>query len=186
MTPTEQLKEEHQGIKLMLQILQEVSSRLESGRTVDPEHLERIHEFLRIFADKCHHAKEEDLLFPELERSGLSREGSPIGDLLVDHERVRACVQGMGEALRRYQKGEPPAGREFAKNARRYIELLNLHIEKEDDDLFPRGEKALTPAQKEKLVEGFERLEVERIGAGKHEEFHRLLEKLKGIYLGAT
>jgi hypothetical protein len=68
MTPTDQLKEEHEGILLMLRILEKVSAKLKSGEKVDPDHLERIVEFFRVFADKCHHGKEEDLLFPEMEK----------------------------------------------------------------------------------------------------------------------
>jgi len=66
MTPTEQLKEEHEAIKLMLRILDKVCDKLESGEEVNPEHLDQILEFIKVFADKCHHGKEEDLLFQQL------------------------------------------------------------------------------------------------------------------------
>jgi hypothetical protein len=80
MKATEQLRNEHEGIKLMMHILWKLSGKLEAGEEVDPEHLEKIIEFFRIFADKCHHGKEEDLLFPVLEAAGIPREGGPIRD----------------------------------------------------------------------------------------------------------
>ena len=98
MTPAEQLREEHQGITLMLKILEKVCAKMEAQGKVNPDHLERIVEFFRIFADKCHHGKEEDLLFPEMEKAGIPREKGPIGVMLAEHSQGRGFVQGMAEA----------------------------------------------------------------------------------------
>ncbi len=66
MRPTEELKREHEAIKLMLRILEKVSEKLESGEDVNTDHLDKILEFIQVFADKCHHGKEEDFLFKEM------------------------------------------------------------------------------------------------------------------------
>ena len=183
MPPTEQLKEEHQGIQLMLTILDKVCLKLESKEKVDSEHLEQILEFIRIFADKCHHGKEEDLLFPEMEKSGIPKEGGPIGVMLLEHSNGREYVRGMSEAIAKYKGNEPDASPKFVENARSYIALLSQHINKENTVLFPMAERVLSQKQKEELLRGFERLEQERIGTGKHEEFHKLLHHLKEVYL---
>ena len=183
MTPTEQLKEEHQGIQLMLKILGKVCQRLESGEKVDPEHLEKILEFIRVFADKCHHGKEEDLLFPEMRKAGIPKEQGPIGVMLAEHDKGRGYVREMNEALGEHKRNGADASSRFVENARNYITLLTQHIDKENNVLFPWGERVLSEEQKKKLVEDFEKLEHERIGEGKHEEFHELLRHLKDIYL---
>ncbi len=183
MTPTEQLKEEHQGIQLMLSILEKVCQRLESGETVDTGHLEKILEFIRVFADKCHHGKEEDLLFPEMERAGIPKEQGPIGVMLLEHSKGRDYVRGMNEAIAGYKRNEANVSSEFVENARNYIALLTQHIDKENNILFPWGERVLSEEQKKKLVEDFEKLEHERIGQGKHEEFHELLWHLRDVYV---
>ncbi|HSR11893.1 MAG TPA: hemerythrin domain-containing protein [Thermodesulfobacteriota bacterium] len=183
MTPTGQLREEHEGIRLMLRILDRISDKLESGEKVNPEHLERIVEFFRIFVDKCHHGKEEGLLFPEMERLGITRERGPIGVMLMEHEQGRDYVGGMAEAAAAYKEGDPSAHVEFTRNARLYIGLLSEHIEKENDVLFVMGDQRIPPEKQEELLQGFETLEQEKIGAGTHEEFHKLLEQLKEIYL---
>ncbi len=183
MTPTDELKEEHQGILLMLKVLEKVCAKLESKEKVDPDHLERIVEFFRVFADKCHHGKEEDLLFPEMEKAGIPRDLGPIGVMLMEHEQGRAHVRGMGEAAARYKEGVPCASDEFAKNARGYIALLTQHINKENNILFPMGERVISGGKQRDLLEAFENLEREKIGAGTHEEFHRLLNHLQEVYL---
>jgi hemerythrin-like domain-containing protein len=183
MTPSEQLKEEHQGILLMLRILEKVAAKLEAKEKVEGNHLERIVEFFRVFADKCHHGKEEDLLFPAMEKAGVPRERGPIGVMLAEHQQGRGYVRGMAEDIDRQKKGESKALADYAENARNYIALLTQHIKKEDNVLFPMGEKVLSKETQQDLVEGFEKIEVERIGEGTHEEFHTLLRHLEKIYL---
>ena len=95
MSATQQLKDEHEGILLMLRILDKIAAKIEAKGSVDPHHLERIVEFLQVFADRCHHGKEEDLLFPEMEKAGIPREKGPIGVMLMEHDQGRAYVRGM-------------------------------------------------------------------------------------------
>jgi hemerythrin-like domain-containing protein len=183
MTPGEQLREEHQGILLMLRILEKVAAKLEAKEKVDLNHLERIVEFFRVFADQCHHGKEEELLFPAMEKAGVPKDQGPIGVMLAEHQQGRGFIRGMAGALDRQKKGDPKALPSYAENARNYIVLLTQHINKEDNVLFPMGEKVLSKKTQEELVEGFEKIETERIGEGTHEEFHKLLHQLRDIYL---
>jgi hemerythrin-like domain-containing protein len=182
MTPTDQLREEHDGILLMLRILEEICARLKKNGSVDPVHLEAVLEFLKVFVDTCHHGKEEDLLFPEMEKLGVPKDPGPIGVMLSEHNRGRANIRAMTEAVSRVQ--EPGAHiSEFLENATNYIALLRAHIQKENNVLFPLGEKILPGETQERLAERFEELERERIGEGRHEEFHRVLHRLQEIYL---
>ena len=183
MLPTEELKQEHQGILLMLRILDRIAANLESGEGGDVEHLEQIVEFFRVFADRCHHGKEEDLLFPAMEKRGIPKEGGPIGVMLMDHEEGRGYVRGMANALVMHKTGATSALKEFARNARSYIGLLTQHINKEYQVLFPMGQRVLPQDVQTELARGFEKIEIDRIGEGTHEKFHKLLKKLEEIYL---
>ncbi len=71
-----------------------------------------------MFADQCHHGKEEDLLFPAMEAAGIPRESGPIGVMLEEHNIGRQYVRGMAEAVSGYRAGETQAGRAFAQNAK--------------------------------------------------------------------
>jgi len=183
MKATEQLRSEHEGIKLMLHILDKVSRKLESEEDVEAEHLEKIIEFFRVFADKCHHGKEEDFLFPAMEAAGVPRESGPIGVMLLEHDKGRGYIKGMADAVAKYKGGDRKAAPVIASNARNYIALLTDHIEKENAVLFPMADAHLSAAKQELMFEEFEKVEVEKIGVGKHEEFHQLLDRLSGIYL---
>nr|MBC7245564.1 hemerythrin domain-containing protein [Chloroflexota bacterium] len=182
MRATEQLMEEHRAIERTLNILEEVCQKLEAGKAVEAEHLERILEFIRVFADQCHHGKEEDLLFPAMEMAGIPREGGPIGVMLIEHTHGREYVKGMSGAVSRYKAGESKAASDFVTNARGYIVLLRQHINKEDNILYRMADMHLSAEKQRELLEQFAQVEHERIGPGKHEEFHKLLEYLESIY----
>jgi hemerythrin-like domain-containing protein len=182
--PTEVLKQEHEAIKLALEILEKICQKLDGGGKVSAKDLEKIVEFIKIFADKCHHGKEEDLLFVEMEKAGVPREGGPIEVMLTEHNIGRDYVKKMSEAVAKIQKGESKAPfSQFSQNAKGYIELLTEHINKEDSILYPIVDTHLAIETQNELLEKFEKVEKERIGHGEHEEFHHLLHKLKETYL---
>ena len=184
MRPTEDLEAEHRGIERMLAILDTISGRLEAGQAVDTGHLDQILEFIQVFADRCHHAKEEDLLFVAMRPAGVPTEGGPIGAMLADHQEGRRHVRGMAEGLEAYRRNEEGAGRRIAEHARGYAALLREHIVKEDRVLYPLADRILTQEQQHALEEGFETIERDVVGEGRHEAFHRMLDELEGVYLG--
>jgi len=183
MTPTEQLKEEHEAIKLTLKVIEKISQKIDAGEKIDPKHLDMILEFIKVFADKCHHGKEEDVLFPAMIAAGIPREGGPVGVMLHEHEVGRGFVRRMSDGIKRYKKGDRSALGTFASNARGYTELLARHIYKEDNILYPMADSHVPEMRQSEMMEEFEKIEQERIGAGKHEEFHKNLDLLKSVYL---
>lgn len=180
MRPTDDLREEHRAVKLMLRILNSICTNIESGKNVEQEHLERLVEFMKVFVDRCHHTKEEVYLFPEMEKVDPGA-GELINSLSREHKLGREYVSRIGETVSR--KEWDRAGSTIVDNLRAYIQLLTLHIEKEENDLFPRADTCLESGVQKKLLDSFQVIEKEEIGAGKHEEFHTLLHSLKDIYL---
>ncbi|UCD80418.1 MAG: hemerythrin domain-containing protein [Desulfobacterales bacterium] len=184
MNPIEELKTEHQAVKLTLKILNKINQKIEgTGKPANPDHMEQLLEFFSVFVDTCHHGKEEDMLFPAMEQIGFSKDNGPIGILLYEHQVGRTYVDSMKNALSDCKKGNDKALKKFVQNAKCYIALLNGHIDKEDNVLFPLAENNLSKEKQAELYEGFEKIEVERIGVGKHDEFHKLLDQLVKIYL---
>jgi len=182
MKATQQLKDEHEGVLLMLRILGAVSRLLASSGRINREHFAGMLEFLKVFVDKCHHGKEEELLFPALVIAGIPHDG-PIAVMLFEHETGRKYIRMMSEAFERYSFNDASAADAIVKNAEDYIALLADHIDKENNILFAMADDRLSPAKQQELWNGFEKIEEERIGAGRHEEFHALLHKLREIYL---
>ncbi|MGQ9577285.1 MAG: hemerythrin domain-containing protein [Candidatus Aminicenantales bacterium] len=180
--PTRILMAEHEAIKTMLRVLENLASRLEAGERVDPEHIRMALDFIVGFADRCHHAKEENLLFPAMEAVGVPRQGGPIGVMLTEHEEGRRHVRAMKEAADRLAKGEMKAGFDFARHARDYASLLSEHIFKEDNILYAMADARLSPADQENLRAAFQKVEEEIVGPGQHSHFEAILEELRSKY----
>jgi hemerythrin-like domain-containing protein len=182
MKATQQLRDEQEGVRIMLNILEHVCRQLETSGNLNREHFEGILEFLKVFVDKCHHGKEEELLFPALIAVGVPADG-PIAVMLHEHQMGRNYVKAMSTAFFKYMAADVSSSKEVLQNARGYISLLRDHIEKENTVLFAMADNLLSEKRQDELFEGFEKIEEDRIGVGKHEEFHGLLKKLSGIYL---
>jgi hemerythrin-like domain-containing protein len=183
-TATTVLRTEHDAILRMLDAAEEVARQLDRGQRVAPETLTGLLEFFRLFADRCHHGKEEDLLFPLLEKKGLPRAGGPIGVMLHEHDQGRALVKQMADAAEAYGGGSTGAGGRWAEAARGYAFLLRQHIDKENNVLFVMAENLLTSTEQTELATAFEKVEEEKMGPGTHERLHALMDKLTAQILG--
>ena len=184
-TATAILRQEHDAILRMLDVTDAIVQQLERNQRVAPETLAGVLEFFRLFADRCHHSKEEELLFPLLERKGMAREGGPIGVMLHEHEQGRSLVRQMGDAADAFSNGMPGAGTRWADAARSYAALLRQHIDKENNVLFMMAENVLSAAEQTELAAAFEKVEEEKMGAGTHERLHALMDKLCAEVLSA-
>lgn len=185
MKATDQLIQEHQAVLLMLQILEAINSDLDRGIQPDADEMDSVIDFLKGFVDKCHHGKEEDILFPELEARSVPNTNGPIGVMLSEHQQGRVLIKGMAEALNLFKAGLLDSiSKQFVPNSRQYTELLRNHIAKENQVLFKMADSLIDEADQNELYEKFEELENERMGPGQHEAYHHLLHKLAKKYPG--
>ena len=183
MKATDALRTEHRAVSLMLEIMEAISVRINSGQSVQRQDLDNMIDFLSVFVDQCHHAKEEQILFPELELAGLGKNEGPIGAMLAEHELGREYVRIIKKGLLNYGSADPSQLKDITNSMQAYIELLNEHIHKENDILFEMADKLLSNEDQDRIYYQFEELEEEVIGLGKHEELHKMLDKLSNIYL---
>jgi hemerythrin-like domain-containing protein len=177
-SPTQVLKDEHALILEALDAIERKLSALEAGAALDRAYFEKAVQFLRTFADQCHHGKEENLLFKTMVDRGFPREAGPIAVMLHEHDTGRSFIQGMAEGTAAAGT-DPAAAKRIVENGRGYIGLLRSHIHKENNILFPMADNVLTPEDQARLGKDFERFEVEETGAGLHAAMLKLLEELK-------
>jgi hemerythrin-like domain-containing protein len=176
--PTQVLKEEHALILQALEALEKKLTLLERGAAPDAAYFLKAVEFLRTFADGCHHGKEENLLFKTMVNRGFPLHGGPIAVMLSEHDAGRAFIRGIAEGTAKVGS-DPTAVRQIVENGRGYIGLLRAHIDKENNILFPMADNVLSPEDQADLEQAFERFETEETGAGVHKASLKLLEELQ-------
>ena len=182
MKATEILSSEHRIIEQVLDCLERMAERVESGGALVEEHARSAVGFFRMFAERCHYGKEEAHLFPAMEARGFPRNGGPTGVMLSEHDLGRSHVRGMDGAIAGAAAGDAQARQQFVSHARAYLDLLRQHIEKEDHCLFRMADEAMTAEDQAALLAAFERVEAEEMGAGTHEKYLGIADQLADQY----
>lgn len=180
MKATNILMEEHRVIERVLNSLEMAADRSDRGEKVPPNFFLEVTEFIRGFADGCHHKKEEDVLIEAMIASGMPRDEGPIAYVLAEHVQGRALTLQMRKAAQEMEQGSESSRQDLIQSARAYVSLLRNHIVKEDSRFFPMAEHVISPAKQEKVSEDFERIEHEEMGEQVHEKYLALADRLDG------
>jgi hemerythrin-like domain-containing protein len=176
---SEDLRVEHEGVLFGLDILEKMADTIRRGGVVDFGDAKEMVNFFRLFADKCHHGKEEGLLFPAMEKAGIPNKGGPIGSMLLDHNQGRQYIAEMGATA----EGSALQTDRFLEAATNYVQLMRAHIDRENSVLFPAGDRMLPAEVQKQLLDRFEGFEEEVMGKGTHDKLHETLHRLEGKYL---
>ncbi len=178
MKPLELLVHEHDVILGVLDKTEKELRAVRQGAAVDADKFHGVIDFIRNFADYCHHAKEEKILFVKMEKCGIPRNGGPIAVMLMEHDQGRAFVRAAADAVDKAAAGDASARETVVKNLGGFIDLLRSHISKENNILYPMADQVLSEADQAELAAAFERVEKEEIGESVHEKYYRFAEEL--------
>jgi hemerythrin-like domain-containing protein len=173
---TEMLSDEHRVIERVLDIMEKLT-RAPVDDTL--ESWKKVLDFVRHFADQCHHLKEENILFPAMEGHGIPNEGGPIGMMLMEHEEGRSYVRSMFAAVALIEAKDQAAGESLVTAASAYLRLLREHIQKEDQVLFRIADDVIPAEEQKQLLRTFEEHEARELGTGIHEKYLLLVQALE-------
>jgi len=168
--------QEHRLIESVLAALEHAARTQATARPLPVQFFVDAVDFIRSFADGCHHRKEEDVLFKALVRHGFSEGQGPLGVMLHEHELGRTFTRTMAKAARRLARGDETARALLAEAASSYATLLRQHIAKEDQVLFKMADRAIPPAEQAQIEEAFDRLKHEEADA--HRKYEALAHAL--------
>lgn len=147
------LVDEHKKILAEIDSLEKACAELSEGGEMDQDFFAKKIDFIRGYADRFHHAKEEDILFAELCRDGVLTHCNPIPQMLHEHNLGRVFVKGMEEGLAERDKDK------VIESALGYAQLLREHIYKEDNILYPMADEALSQENQDEMLKKFNEVE---------------------------
>ena len=180
MNSIELMVNEHKNIKRMLAVIRKYCFKVLKNKEVDYNDFYRIIDFVRNYADKHHHGKEEDYLFNRMvdEIKGPTEKLVKHG-MLVEHDLGRLYMQNLEKALKALENGEEEAKIDIIANAVSYTDLLYRHIEKEDDVVYKFAERNLSNETLKKLDEDCKRIEKEAKEKGIQDKYINLIYELE-------
>lgn len=157
--PIDMLTHEHKYILKVVHALSVIDEDLQSGEQIDAALIQEVVRFMRNFADKCHHAKEETVLFPAMEDKGVPKTGCPLAALRAEHVKGRKLVTTLKEAAEALAAGRTDAIEEISKAISGIRQLYPNHIWKEDEMVFPMAQRLFTQDELKKLKADFDKAE---------------------------
>lgn len=154
MMPIGPLMIEHRLIEKMVALLEKEISVIEESKKADVDFLAGAVDFYRIYADKCHHGKEEDILFRDLKKKDISAEHKQMMDELIqEHVFGRETIGKLSAAKDRYRDGDKDALKEIAESLKTLVELYPSHIEKEDKHFFKPVMEYFSQEEKDAMLQ---------------------------------
>lgn len=155
---------EHDQIKRVLHVVRKMCIHIMNGKNVDIEAFYHVIDFVRNYADKHHHSKEENILFKKMSSDlGERVANGPIYGMYAEHDLGRLFIMNLENALEKFQQGDREAKVDIIANAIAYTDLLWRHIDKEDTAIYTFAKKSLSPEALEEINQKCE--EVERTAA---------------------
>jgi len=166
---------EHRIIERMIEVMdREVTSIAELGRT-DPALIDDVTDFIHSYADRCHHGKEEDILFRRLEGKLTGPLAETMQGLVDDHAHARVLTGRLVDANDRYRQGDGAALDEIASVMRELVEFYPVHIAKEDRGFFKPALEYFTDDERALMLQDFDDFDRQLI----HERYRLVVERLE-------
>jgi hemerythrin-like domain-containing protein len=176
MKPIGPLMWEHRLIEMMLDIARREVEKIRERGTVDPVFIDTVVDFVRTYADRTHHGKEEDILFRDLAKKKMSPEHARIvSELVEEHKYGRATVRRLVEAKNRYLQGEKTLP-EIVGCLTDLASFYPRHIEKEDKHFFFPILAYFSADEQARMLEEFREFDREMI----HEKYRKVVEEAGG------
>ncbi len=167
---------EHRLIERMLSVIQGVLAKIESRHKVDPVFVDIAVDFIRVYADRTHHGKEEDILFRELNDKPLNPGDRQImKELIEEHVSGRQITKALVDANTRYRNGDDAALTEISDKLQTLTEFYPKHIEKEDKVFFPSSRNYFTDEEDQAILAEFWEFDRKMI----HEKYKSVVEGLE-------
>jgi len=176
MLPIGPLMWEHRLIERMIKLVRAELVVIAETEKLDLNFVALATDFLRTYADRCHHGKEEDILFRELARKDLSeRDKTTMQELIEEHAYARKTVISLLQAADRYVAGNIDSMNEVLKLLRELSEFYPRHIEKEDKRFFHPCMKYFTAAEQQSMLQEFWEFDRKMI----HEKYAKVVEEME-------
>lgn len=173
---TASLKRDHALIEKVLKSMWSTIPLLKAGKTIPEPILNQVIDFSLNFTDVCHHGKEENSLFPELEKKGMPKNSGPIAVMLMEHEVTRKIATRMEASSKTYLRDGNAT--QLITDMQEYINHVVQHLWKENNRLFEMAEMALRNdiEQVNKSLQEVEDVKLKEIGKTR-EDYEKFAEE---------
>ena len=179
MLPIAPLMIEHRVIEKLIGTIENEVDWCDQEGSINIELIDTVIDFIQNYGDRCHHGKEEEILFRELKKKKMSEEHTAImNELMEEHRQSKAKVAQLIEARDRFVRGDKMALPDMIECLRFIKSLYPAHIEREDKLFFQPAMDYFSAQEKDEMLKEeteFDRHIIHRIYRDKAQNARRLL-----------
>jgi len=183
MQPIGPLMIEHRLIERLMVLMQREMTRMKGNIAVDrefafvdPVFIDTAVDFMKTYADRCHHGKEEDLLFAELAKKDLAPEHRLLmEELISDHAWGRRTTASLVEAKNDFLLDRAGALDDLLLHLEELVVFYPRHIVKEDQHFFIPCMEYFSEDEKAELLEKMAEFDRKMI----HEKYRGIVEGIE-------
>lgn len=176
MLPAGPLMIEHRLIERIIKLMDKELQNILRSNKANIDFINVAIDFIKIYADRCHHGKEENILFRDLTKKPLSIEHKRImNELIKEHILARGIVKKLIEAKDKYKEGDNQALKAVVENIGILVKFYPEHIEKEDKHFFIPVMAYFSSEEKEAMLKEFWEFDKRLI----HEKYGKIIDELE-------
>jgi len=172
--PIGPLMREHRLIERMVKIINNLQLEINEKKVTDSNYIEDVVDFFKTYADRCHHGKEEDILFKKLSTKNLKKQHQTImNELIEEHAYARKTVNKLKETNTKYRQGNKKAIMEINDLLKELSTLYPKHIQKEDKHFFYSCMNYFSKSELDSMLDDFREFDRKMI----HEKYEKIVSE---------
>lgn len=179
------LVHEHDNILLFIDVIHHACYRIIADKVLQVADFKDMITFARTYADHHHHNKEEQILFKEmLEQLGPVSIHLIQHGMLVEHDLGRFHIGELEKAVLDYEVQPTPSNTlAIIVHAGGWANLLQRHIEKENNVVYPFALRSFPPDALKQIDQAMARYEEQATKENVQENALHILHRLLSIYV---
>ena len=171
---------EHKHIKVVLKSIEIISKEIMNGAEVEDELYRRMIDFVRNYADKYHHKKEEDYVFNRMSLDKMAE--GPVQGMLLEHDMGRKYIMNLEKALNECKQGNKDEKVRIVTYGMAYRDLLEDHISKEDNVIYKFALRVIDEEEVNRITGEFDKIEEAEENRAIREKYEGLAQELRSRF----
>ena len=173
------MKEEHKFIKRGLIVIRKMCVYILDTGNVPEDDFRKMIDFIRNYADKHHHSKEENIFFKKMEEELGERVKAPLLGMFAEHDLGRLFISNLETAIKKFVEGNKDSRVDIIANAIGYCDLLTRHIDKEDNAIYNFAKRSLSQNLIDEIEEKCKQVELGAKEKNTQDDYIKMLESLE-------
>jgi len=172
---------EHDVILRMTEVIKKLPACMRESREEIPVNFDNVIDFLCMYVDRGHHAKEEDIFFHHCEKKEIQGTDRKImKELIEEHIIIMRTVGELTDAWEKHSKGDRSTGETLERTLEMLATYYLKHMRKENEIFFPKALKYFSLKEEYSMLREFWKFNEKIL----FQKYYAILDRLEALTVG--